>query len=92
MWPHRMFSDMSLESFVHANSYPDKAMELLNTFVHYLPFTTASATFRDSPSRNLIFPRSRLGKLEAGHMYTLNMSTPNKDETNSAVYNYFQVK
>jgi len=87
-WPSTLFSDVSIEGLIHGNVYPKTARAIFAAFVRDLKFTTASASFAQSPSRNLIFPRNRVARVTED-MSVIQLA-PNAAESNSAVFKYWQ--
>jgi len=87
-WPSVLFRDMSLEGLIHGNIYPKTARTILDHFVRDLSFVTSSASFSQSPSRNLPYKRNRIARITED-MNVIQLA-PNKAETNSAVFKYWQ--
>ena len=87
-WSQVLFSDMSLEAYVHGNVHPKLARKLLDMFVKEMPFKTTSAAFHNVATRNHYIPRPRLGQVKEDVAVT--MLAPNPQETNSAIVKYWQ--
>jgi len=87
-WPAVLFSDVSVEAYVHGNVLPSDAQKLITSFMKHCPMRTTSAAFTHTPTRNHYVPRPRLGQVKEDIAAT--MLAPNKDETNSAIVKYWQ--